>query len=542
MPNHHILPQRFASHPVMDFLRERFDIDAIRNRMSLPPKQSVADDLNASPHTGGHLGTYYRGFCEYLEQVQTSAKYAAARAGDTRELDDVASDVHALVGAAKYALANGHLFANTPTGMTSEEANAVNQQWFKDWRKYAADNRTRIQQMQETVDQFYTAGRADAALDFPLLSPTRDRSMADRIEIIKRLPKDSPISLQFNAVGPVPDPPGLIPSLIDTRLRGLSSPAHSDLNEKEGLTPSDPRFSGKLPAFPMPGSDEQRLGQLPPSTAMPAAQQVLQFHPETSDLLKLSDGSPLMGPDPYNVPHDPADRAAVLRGMAIFATAMATPALLPLLPALAPLAALGLGGATAARAEPTRDRRDGASATGAPPYRPFNSDSETSNSSDIDPRESRSVASQASGNSFDQSPTSAGTFDNRFGNWSVTPSGIVPDPPSRTNNPPVAGGVAPEDVRRLTRVNEANAGSVFSSGSAPVPYLPSTEFNERFGSWAVPTADARQSQPSKPIGAFTDEPTYLMPPPIFGVDGSDNPHNDAEEWFSRWIRPLLRSE
>ncbi|MEZ2146471.1 hypothetical protein AAE026_29915 [Bradyrhizobium sp. DN5] len=104
------------------------------------------------------------------------------------------------------------------------------------------------------------------------------------------------------------------------------------------------------------------------------------------------------------------------------------------------------------------------------------------------------------------------------------------------------GSVAPENARRLTRVNESNAGSVFTSGSAPVPYLPSTEFNERFGSWAVPTAKSGQPQPSKPIGMFADEPSYLIPPPIFGVDGPGNPRKDAEEWFSRWIWPLLPPE
>lgn len=76
-----------------------------------------------------------------------------------------------------------------------------------------------------------------------------------------------------------------------------------------------------------------------------------------------------------------------------------------------------------------------------------------------------------------------------------------------------------------------------------MPYLPSTEFNDRFGNWTTPTADGRPPQTSKPIGAFADETSYLIPPPIFGVDGlGSNPHNDAEEWFSRWVRPLLPPE
>jgi hypothetical protein len=137
----------------------------------------------------------------------------------------------------------------------------------------------------------------------------------------------------------------------------------------------------------------------------------------------------------------------------------------------------------------------------------------------------------------------AGTFVDRFGNWIDTSTGTMPAQNSpETPPPPAAGVVAPEEVRRLTRINESNASSVFTSGSAPVPYPPSTEFNERFGSWTVPTADGRPPQVSRPIGIFADEPSYLIPPPIFGVDGSGELRNDAEEWFSRWVRPLLRPE
>ncbi|MGY8633202.1 hypothetical protein RAD15_12065 [Bradyrhizobium sp. 14AA] len=118
------------------------------------------------------------------------------------------------------------------------------------------------------------------------------------------------------------------------------------------------------------------------------------------------------------------------------------------------------------------------------------------------------------------------------------PAQVAPAAPTA----PAAGAVAPEEVRRLTRVNASNAGSVFTSGSAPVPYLPSTEFSERFGNWSMPTADGQSPQTSRPIGAFADEPSYLIPPPIFGSDGPGNPRNDAEEWFSRWIRPLLRPD
>jgi hypothetical protein len=37
----------------------------------------------------------------------------------------------------------------------------------------------------------------------------------------------------------------------------------------------------------------------------------------------------------------------------------------------------------------------------------------------------------------------------------------------------------------------------------------------------MPTAD-RPQQASRPIGAFADEPSYLVPPPIFGADAPVN--------------------
>ena len=139
----------------------------------------------------------------------------------------------------------------------------------------------------------------------------------------------------------------------------------------------------------------------------------------------------------------------------------------------------------------------------------------------------------------------ASTFADRFGNWADTSAGTVPARPSNLPEgaaTPDAATLAPEEVRRLTRVNESNAGSAFRSGSAPVPYLPSTEFNDRFGNWSMPTADGRRPEPSRLIGPFANEPSYFIPPPIFGVDGAGSPHNDAEEWYARWIRPLRGPE
>ena len=46
---------------------------------------------------------------------------------------------------------------------------------------------------------------------------------------------------------------------------------------------------------------------------------------------------------------------------------------------------------------------------------------------------------------------------------------------------------------------------------------------------------------SRPVDAFADEPSYLIPPPIWGFEDSDT-RNGAEEWFSRWGRPLSRRD
>lgn len=526
--DHHVLAQKFAGHPVIRLLGERFNRDAIRNLIALPSRQPLATELSSSPHTGGHLGTYYKGFCEHLKELKTSPRFAAASAGDARALDEVASEVNALVAAAKYALANGHLFPNTPKGMTPKEANDENNKWFSNWRKYAEDNAEQIRQMQETVDQFHNAGQRYAALHFPLLSPTSDLSMAERIEILKRFPKGSPISLQFTAVGAVPGLPGLVPPFVNTRLPGFIPPSLEGANEPEGFTPSNPLLTYGLPGFPVPPSGWRRLMQVPPSVAMPPEPQVLQFHSETGQpLTRLSDGSQVLGPQA-----PPDQGSASLMGAAVLGTGAM------MIPGVQGLGAALLAGSTVAAltrpAFPATISSDAKVAdgsvfsNGAAPYKPFDVNVPVQRLDDGwgDPLE-----------------PSASTFADRFGNWTDTPAGTMPaQNVQQAPTPPAAGAVAPEEVRRLTRVNATNASSVFTSGSAPVPYLPSTEFDDRFGSWSKPTGEGRAQQANMPIGAFADEPPYIIPPPIFGVDDPGYPRNDAEEWFARWIRPLLRPE
>ncbi|WP_456686988.1 hypothetical protein, partial [Bradyrhizobium sp. P5_C11_2] len=349
-----------------------------------------------------------------------------------------------------------------------------------------------------------------------------------------------PSSSIFRIPGSTPANPSDFPSLP-----GYNSPSLAGLNETERLTRIDPRFTGVLPAFPALSPNEQRLGQLPPTTAMPPEPQVLQFHSETGQpLMRLSDGSQVLGPPA------PADRgSALLMGAAVLsAGAMMIPG------------AQGLGAALLAGATVTAATRPAFSANnpsesqvadgsvfskGAAPYDSFDGDysplrfgKDWGGSLRIPSRPPR-IESKT----LDREAAHSTTFADRFGNWANTPAGTIPaQDAAEAPAAPAAGTVAPEEVRRLTRVNASNAGSVFASGSAPVPYLPSTEFNDRFGNWTMPTGVDRPPQTSRPIGVFADEPSYLIPHPIFGVDDPGNPHNDAEEWFSRWIRPLLRPE
>ncbi|MGY3513115.1 hypothetical protein [Bradyrhizobium lupini] len=513
---HHIIPEQCAHYEAL----RGVDLDAPANIVYLPRDRLLAAEMGISPHPGGHLESYYAA-CNELDAIAEISD-SILRLKAVEDLQD----------AMRIALANGDLFTNRPS--SGADVTPGNGSFLAGHEKYLADypeEQNRIRELRRTGSHLLKfspyLGNSEreeqlskAIDDNPGLNLTPGNKDLKETPWSKFTPLD-PSSSIFRIPGSMPVNPSEFPPLP-----GYSSPSLAGLNATEGFARSDPRFAGGVPAFPLPSPDEQRLGKLPPSTAMPPPRQVLQFNPETGDLLRRSDGSLLMGPDPYNLPYDPADRPAVLRGLAIFGGAMVAPELLPLLPAWLPIAgALGLTGAasSAAGAEPASGNESRVSAIAA----------------------SHSGAQQPSDNSLDQNSARGSTFTDRFGPWTGAADGAMPAQSSSGIEAPVApgaGAIAPEEVRRLTRVNESNAGSVFTSGSAPVPYLPSTEFNDRFGNWAVPTADGRQPAPSRPIGPFANEPSYFIPPPIFGVDGAGSPHNDAEDWYARWIRPLRGPE
>jgi hypothetical protein len=153
----------------------------------------------------------------------------------------------------------------------------------------------------------------------------------------------------------------------------------------------------------------------------------------------------------------------------------------------------------------------------------------------------------------------------------VAPPENAASPGTRTNDRVLRGRVASNP-----------ATSVFDGGAPAVPYVPpgatfapgrQDSFGDRFGNWTSPQANAPQTDPSKirvlsgyvtapdgsllPLtipkqaqrqpgrsaGAVTSQPMpdHPVPPPIFGLpDRSTASSDDMDDWFSRWIKPLMR--
>jgi hypothetical protein len=542
---HHILPKQFADHSVVRFLVHRFNHNGIGNLIALSSDRGLANDLGSSPHTGGHLKTYHCGFGKFLRAVQQSQTFSDAQAGDTAALDRLSVDLNRFVAAAKYALANKHLFANTPVEMTREEANKNNDEWFANWEAYAKRYESEIRQMQNAVDQLYNSGRLDAAAYWPVRSPTSNLSLADKIEILRRYDRNS--LSQFTVVGPIPDLPGFVPPVVDSRLPGFIPSSLDGLNRPEGFTRSDPHLTYGLPGFPMPDPSWQRLGKLPPSTAISEDPLILKFDPATGAPLPFSERSPILEPDAPSTGTPPTALYAAAGLAALAATAPALPLEL-LAPAVAGMLAGTAAtkpafGASAASGSGFPDQ--GVFSRGVPPYNAFDyghSSPDTNNGG-----YHAGLASWPpliAGGALEREPGHVNAFADRFGNWPEISAGTMPAQTSGVlgpASPGSAGAVAPEDIRRLTRVNSPKLVDAFAMGSAPVPYLPAQEFDDRFGNWIIAPVDRQSLQASRPIGAFAGEPSYAIPPPIFGLpDQSIAAGDSANDWYDRWIKPFVQ--
>lgn len=548
--DHHIILERFRDHAAFEGIdKETFDIDSPANRIYLPADRKIAGRLGVSPHPSRHLNLYGDAVGKKLDKIK-----------EIESPIERAAEIRTLIDALRVGFLNGHLYTNQPIDKTPEEVKRSHAKIFDNHKAYLAQYPDQLKFIRDIEQRGANAGQDHLIKWLLYLDNPERRTILD--EVIASNPGVDLTSgkrdlagtgwSKFEASDPssgiirIPASTPVNPSDVP-RLPGYSSPSLAGLNDKEGFTRSDPRFAGALPPFSAPSPNEQTLGQLPPTTAAPSNPLTLLSDPHSGMTYQYYD-NPLAGGTP--VVRNAINGLGLAAGGAAAGVlaAAAAPSILPWLLGIFGISAVtGAANAQEANSGETMGAatpRGGVFTTGAPAY------NNTSNNglSVEGPAGTRGVLTlspfspQLDGASSFGPDAPASIFADRFGEWVTTPAGTMP-----ANDPPIAptsagGSVAPQDVRRLARVNETNAGNVFTTGSPPVPYLPFTAFDERFGSWAAPGAGGQQPQPSRPIGVFADEPSYLIPPPIFGVNGPVNPQTDSEEWFSRWIRPLLRSE
>lgn len=528
---HHIIPRCFAGHPAL----KGIDINAPENLVYLPQSKQLAARMGLSPHSGRHLDSYFA-VRTVLDKLVTMSD--PVRIAELGKLQD----------AMRIGLGNGDLYTNNPG--TDADPESINQALLVDYNSYHERHPEEVQDLEDIRQQGIDTGNPNLQKFSPYLgNPERERLLSEAIADnpgvkITARNKDlggTPWNPNFTATDDdfyippsTPTNPDDVPSLppfIPPSLPGLSEP--------EGLTRSDPHFAGVLPAFPGLSQSEQRLGQLPPTTATPSDPLVLKYDPMTGAPLPFYE-SPLASQTSANGSSLAQDLLPWLAGAAAAGIAI------PFLPTWLLLLGGGLAILRAANAEGVKSETAGdvvtdegvfSTGAGAPGYKRLNSGGFAGNANGSSDYAGSSIFGLTGHAPLDQNETATSTFADRFGNWTGTPTGTVPAQNLEEKRVAVAAGaVAPDDVRRLTRANESNAGSVFTTGSAPVPYLPSTGFNDRFGNWRTPTGDGGAS---RPISAFADEPSCFIPPPIFGSHDSSS---DTDEWFSRWIRPLLRPD
>lgn len=136
--HHNIEQQTLKNSELLAKLQEtgRFDIHAPENRLFLPSDPQFAQALDITPHSGGPLGAYQDGVIERLDDLQATRDGRAALRGDPEALDRVAQRVEQLRDTIKVGLINGDLNTNTPVGLTSTQASAKVQNFFRDTPGY----------------------------------------------------------------------------------------------------------------------------------------------------------------------------------------------------------------------------------------------------------------------------------------------------------------------------------------------------------------------------------------------------------------------
>src|SRR5579871_1733847 len=146
LPIHHIIPQWLAGHEALS----GFDINAVRNLIYLPADPELATNMGLSPHSGGHLDSYYNGVSGVLDCLKNVAN-PAERAGKLRDLVD----------SMRVALANGDLYTNGPAGVSQDEIDPKNQNFFANWKGYVDAHKDEIAAIRALEQESLRPGQPD---------------------------------------------------------------------------------------------------------------------------------------------------------------------------------------------------------------------------------------------------------------------------------------------------------------------------------------------------------------------------------------------
>ena len=144
---HHIIEQQaFEESRLLQKLSEQglFDRDGPHNMVNLPANQTLAAQLDVSPHTGGPLGEYSKGLRDALDELADTVDGQAAQLGDQAAAKRIGVRVEGLTDTLRAGLINGDLLTNTPQGMNPEQANARTRAFFGDLDGYQQRHASQI--------------------------------------------------------------------------------------------------------------------------------------------------------------------------------------------------------------------------------------------------------------------------------------------------------------------------------------------------------------------------------------------------------------
>jgi hypothetical protein len=146
---HHIISLQFADTPVIQTLTKAglFDFEGLQNLQRLPADQQLAADLVVSPHTGGHLSSYYDGIQQFLNS-QTDQSLTPQQQSD---------NLNQFIYAVRLGLVTGQLYTNTPLGQTPEQTNKQNQQFYQNLLSTSSFTAINAADFPTTLPGFYSS-------------------------------------------------------------------------------------------------------------------------------------------------------------------------------------------------------------------------------------------------------------------------------------------------------------------------------------------------------------------------------------------------